>query len=339
MTTNTATQKPPPPAAPRQFTIPRKLAVSVGKVVQAIFIFIFGVDGIGKSTFAANAPDTLFLDIEGSTDEMNVRRYPDPKDRAAFKWADLLAAVRSLIVDPQGYKHLALDTVDAIEALIFDHVCEKAGAPNVGEIPYGRGYDAALEEWRLLIAALEQLQQRHGVGIILLGHAHLKTFKNPQGDDFDRYIVKMHEKSAAFLRERARGVYFANYETFADKDKKTKRVRGVSTGARLLYTQRTAAYDAKDRYGLPEQLALDWNEFERLRAAGAVASEALRAEIERKAKEIGGDVEKAALEYLAKNADNAVQLALLNTKLNAKLAEKAELAAATAPTEAAAAQA
>lgn len=326
MSTTTAA-KPAPPAAqkPIPFT-PKRLAVSAGRVAQAIFIFIFGVDGIGKSTFAANAPDTLFLDVEGSTDEMNVKRFPEPKDRAAFKWPDLLLAVRSLILDPQGFKHLALDTVDAIEALIFEYVCTKAGEPNIGEIPYGRGYDAALDCWRELVAALEQLQVKQGMGVILLGHSHLKTFKNPQGDDFDRYIVKMNEKAAAFLREKVRGVYFANYEQFADKDKKTKRVRGISTGLRLLYTQRTAAYDAKDRYGLPEQLPLDWSEFDRLRAAALVAGAALKEEIERKAKDLGGDVEKFALDYLAKNSDNAIQLNLLNTKLNAKLAERAEAA-------------
>jgi hypothetical protein len=235
--------------------------------------------------------------------------------------------VRAMVAgELPDYRTLVIDTVDAAEALLFAHICEKEGVPTIGDVPYGRGYDIALDAWRELLAALEQLQHKRGMHVVLLGHSHLKTFKNPQGDDFDRYVVKMHEKAAAFLRERARGVYFANYETFADKDAKTKRVRGISTGARLLYTQRTAAYDAKDRYGLPEQLALDWNEFETARAGADVATEALKAEIERKAKQLGGEIEKFAREYLVKNATNAVQLNLLNTKLNAKLAEKAEQA-------------
>jgi hypothetical protein len=127
------------------------------------------------------------------------------------------------------------------------------------------------------------------------------------------------------------GVYFARHEQYADKDKKTKRVRGISTGARLLFTHWSAAYDAKDRYNLPEQIPLDWAEFEKARAAAHVATEALKAEIERKAKELGGDIEKFARDYLVKNATNAVQLNLLNTKLNAKIAEKAEQATPAEP--------
>lgn len=324
-TGNGSAAQPQKPAMPAP-TI--KLSVSKGRRTRPVFLFVYGVDGVGKSTFAANAPKPLFIDVEGSTDEMDVERIPEPEDRPSFKWTNLLGTVRAMVGGAlPDYKTLVIDTVDAAEALLFAHICAEQGAPTIGDVPYGRGYDIALDAWRELVAALEQLQTKRGMHVVLLGHSQLKTFKNPMGDDFDRYIVKMHEKAAAFLRERAFGVYFANYETFADKDKKTKRVRGISTGARLLYTQRTGAYDAKDRYSLPEQIPLDWSDFEKARQNSHVATEALKAEIERKAKELGGEFEKFAREYLEKNSTNAVQLNLLNTKLNAKLAEKAEQAA------------
>jgi len=123
-------------------------------------------------------------------------------------------------------------------------------------------------------------------------------------------------------------VYFANYETFAKKDSRTKRIRGVSTGLRLLHTERTAAYDAKDRYGLPTTLPLSWDEFAKAAEAGQpVETPTLVAEIKRKAKELGGDLEAMTLEALQRFAQQPEMLSQLSNRLDVKLAERAEQAA------------
>ncbi|HVO30758.1 MAG TPA: hypothetical protein VMV18_08480, partial [bacterium] len=115
------------------------------------------------------------------------------------------------------------------------------------------------------------------------------------------------------------------FETYAHKDEKTKRVRGVSTGARLIYTQRIAAYDAKERHGLPESLPLSWSEFDAAAKAGQVsAPPKLREAIAAGAKELGPDAEKFAAEQIAKAGDDAVKLAQILNRVNAKVAEKAK---------------
>jgi hypothetical protein len=190
----------------------------------------------------------------------------------------------------------------------------------------------------VFLADLERLQRERRMHVILLAHSFIKKFANPEGDDFDRYILKLNEKAAALVREWCKGVYFANYETFAVSDKQ-RRVRGVSTGARILHTQRTAAYDAKDRYGLPETLPLSWDEFVKGVEAGCPADpQVLIAEIQRKAKELGGDIEKSTAELLPKFKDDGAKLAQLNDRLNAKLGERRELAASAALGETAAGQ-
>jgi len=298
--------------------------VTRGKQLGPARLLIYGVDGVGKTTFAAGAPKPIFLGAEDGTTELDVARFPTP-----LTWVDVLEAVRTLTVDGGGFETFVLDTIDWTEPLLLSELCRREGVTNREEIGGGfqKWIDAAVDEWRVLVAALERLQSAQRMNVILLAHSIKKNVKNPLGDDYERYQLKMHEKHSGLFREWVKGVYFAKHEEYSDTDKKTKRVRGVSTGARLLFTHWTAAYDAKDRYGLPEQLPLDWIEFEKARASSHVATVELKAEIERKAKELGGDVEKFAREYLVKNATNAVQLNLLNTKLNAKLAEKAELAA------------
>lgn len=298
-----------------------------GKQAGPVRIIVHGVDGVGKSTFAAAAPKPVFLGTEDGTDHLDVARFSTPET-----WNDLLEAIQALTVNPDGYETLALDSADWAEPMIWRAVCQREGVNSIEEVGggFGKGYTAALDLWRILLSALERLQRTQGMNVILIAHSFIKAFKNPEGDDFDRYILKLNEKAAALLREWSKGVYFANYETFAQKDK-AKRVRGVSTGARYLYTQRTAAYDAKDRYGLPEKISLSWSAFEEGRKKAAPADPvALLEEINRKI--IGLDsAEKEKVTAALGRAgvkDGAggdpLKLSQLNDYVNAKVAEKAE---------------
>jgi hypothetical protein len=308
----------PPPPRPVRMTL---AAVSRGIVQAPYRLVVHGTDGVGKSTFAANAPAPIFLGAEDGTGHLDVARFPAPE-----RWQDVLDAVRTLTNDAHDYRTLAIDSLDWVEPFIWQHVCDADGVDMIEKVGggYGKGYTAALDLWRVLLASLEKLQTTRGMHVVLIAHSWIKMFKNPEGDDFERYILKLNDKAAGLCREWAKGVYFANYETFAVKEK-SKRVKGVSTGARLLHTQRTAAYDAKDRYGLPESLPLSWEDFDvAAKAASPADPKALAGEIERKAKLLGGEIETFAAGYLAQHGGDAAALAKLNDRLNGKLAEKRE---------------
>jgi len=310
-----------PKLAQQQLKPPSRMTlkgVIRGKLQQPIRVVLYGVEGIGKSTFGANAPNTIFLGAEDGTSQLDVARFPKPENLP-----DVYEAIRELATGEHDFKTLVVDTLDWLEPIIWAFICERDKQENIEAYGYGKGYQAALDEWRKVLAALERLRQLKGMHIILIAHSWVKPFKNPTGDDFDRYEMKLHAKAAGLVKEWADAVLFANYETYAKKDEKTKRVRGVDTGARLLFTERRAAWDAKNRYGLPESLPLSWADFEAGVTTGAVAApEDLRAEIQRKAKELGADTEKKVLETLEKAGTDPSKLALINNRLNALLAEK-----------------
>lgn len=50
------------------------LNITDGKIKRPQKVVIYGSEGIGKSTFAAQFPKPLFIDTEGGTSHMNVRR-------------------------------------------------------------------------------------------------------------------------------------------------------------------------------------------------------------------------------------------------------------------------
>jgi hypothetical protein len=283
---------------------------------------VHGRDGVGKSTFGANSPSPVFLGTEDGTSHLDVARFPVPKS-----WEDVQDAIRTLTIESSHFESLVVDSLDWAEPLVWRHVCKQAGVLNIEDVGggYGKGYVAAVDQWRVFLSALEHLQAARKMHVLLIAHSIIKKFANPEGEDYERYVIAMHEKSASVMRQWVKGVYFANFETFAVAKSKREKVKGVSTGARLLMTQPSAAYDAKDRYSLPESIPLDWEEFEAaVQAASPSDPAALKAEIERKATLVGGEIEAKAREFLGKNGKDAAALAKLNDRLNAKLAEKRE---------------
>jgi hypothetical protein len=289
-----------------------------GPQIQPIRIVLHGPEGVGKTTFGAGAPSPIFIGSEDGSAQLDVVRFPTPES-----WADVREAVRVLTNDQHNHQTLVLDTLDWTEPLLWEYLCKRDNHPNIEAYGYGKGYQAAIDEWRVFLADLDRLRKARGMHMVLIAHSWIKPFKNPEGDDFDRYELKLHAKAGGLIKEWSDAVLFANYETLAHKDQRTKRVRGVDTGARFLYTERSAAYDAKNRYGLPDSLPLSWQDFEAAVRAGRPADPAaLTAEIQRKAKQLIPEDEKRALDAIKRANGDASKLAHLNDWTNAKLAAK-----------------
>jgi hypothetical protein len=317
------------PQKPQQQSLPRPSRMTLDKVVKGrieapLKVLLYGQEGVGKSTFGANAPSPIFLGAEQGTEQLDVTRFPAPQS-----WQDVLDAVRTLQDEKHDFRTVVVDTVDWVEPILWSHMVRrdaakfKDGLDTIEDYGYGKGYQAALDDWRVFLAALERLRQAKGMHVVLLAHAWIKPFKNPEGPDYDRYELKINQKAAGLLKEWVDDVLFARHEELAHKESGTKRVRGVSTGARVIRSERTAAYDAKNRHSLPDPLPLSWAEYEAAVKAGRVADPAaMRAEIQRKAGELGGDIEKATADLLTKAGDDTQKLAVLNNRLNARIAQK-----------------
>jgi hypothetical protein len=230
-------------------------------------MLVYGPEGVGKSTLVLDIEDHLHLDIEQSANQLNTSKYPEPP----LTLADVYDVIDSLYSQDHRYKTLVIDTIDRLEALVFAHVVTSQRArPNGGQIQniedfgYGKGYQVALDEWRRLVARLDELRAVRKMNVLLLGHTFIKPFKNPDGPDYDRYTLRLNEKAAGFIKEWCDAVLFARFDesTTLVGEKGRERVKGVISGERSLYTVRTAAYDAKNRFSLPEQLPLSWRELE-----------------------------------------------------------------------------
>jgi len=283
-------------------------------------ILLHGVHGVGKTTFAAHAPAPIFLCPEDGIPQSlgDVAHFTAPEN--GWTWQDVLDSVRALSTSDHEYKTLVLDTLDWLEPLLWKHVCESAKVASIEEVGggYGKGYTAATDGWRVLLAAIERARSLKGMNVVLLAHSMIKAFKDPTSESYDRFELKIHKQASGLWQEWVDAVLFARYEDVVTKDARTKRIRGVSTGARVVYTNHHAAYDAKNRYDLPEELPLSWDEFaEAVQARSPADPRALAAVLEENIKRITDKEKlKRATDAVARAAGDGAKLAKLNDWVN-----------------------
>jgi hypothetical protein len=222
-------------------------------------IIIFGTEAVGKSGFAASFPKPFFIDIEGGSKNYNVDRVTD------LSWLEILAVLEEL--KKTDYKTIVIDSLDWLESLLHKSICEKQKVSTIEDSfgSYGKWVSGVLLEWKPLVQSLKELRAL-GKNIVMTSHYQIKVFNDPSTAlPYDRFTLKLTEKVGAMLKEWVDCVLFANFETFTtSKDSKAVKGKGHSTGARKLYCEKRAAYDAKNRFGLPESINLDYEEFIRL---------------------------------------------------------------------------
>lgn len=283
------------------------LKISRGVIKRPYFILEYGPDGCGKSTFAGDAPSPIFLGPERGSSHLNVARFDDVKT-----WEDIVLSVKALIKDSQGFKTLALDSLDWMEPLLWEHVCKLDNATSIDEAfgGYGKGYNYALSVWSDFLKNLEELRDT-GMNIIAIAHAQVKTFNDPNHPlPYDRYSLKLNEKAAAKWREAVEAVLFMNFEDNVYKVNKTdKKAKATSSNIRKIYTERTAAYDAKNRLGLPPELPLSWDAFDKAAQLGQPDStENIMKDIQELTAVLAPDVVEKMKSAVAKANGDATQL-------------------------------
>lgn len=227
------------------------LKIESGLEKRPLKVVIYGAEGIGKSTFASQFPEPLFLDTEGGTSSLNIRRV-----KCGSSWEYLLSCVNEVIKDPSICKTLVIDTADWAESLCTKYVCEKYRKSNIEEFGFGKGYVYLQDEFSKLLTALDKLIEL-GVNAVITAHGKPRKFELPEeAGQFDRWEMKLTKQVAPLLKEWCDMLLFCNYKTYVvTTENNTKKAQG---GKRVVYTSHHACWDAKNRYGLPDELDLDF---------------------------------------------------------------------------------
>lgn len=234
-----------------------RFEVIQGTLHRAHKVVVYGPEGIGKSTFVSHFPQPLFIDTEGSTNKLDVRRFPKPSS-----WQMLKDEVMD-VINERPCKTLVIDTADWAERLCIESVCQTHGKKGIEDFGYGNGYTYVAEEWGRFLNLLQDVIDVANINVVLTAHAIIRKFEQPnEMGAYDRYELKLGKKTTAqtapLTKEWADMVLFANYRTFSvavdDKGKKHK----AQGGQRVMYTSHHPCWDAKNRDGLLDELPFDY---------------------------------------------------------------------------------
>lgn len=246
--------------------------VTVGDALKPPRMVIYGGDKVGKTTFAAAAPAPIFIRAEDGLGVLKVAAFPP-----ASTFTEVLEAMRALASEKHDYKTLVVDSLDWLEQLIWAHVAREKNIKHIEEIGYGKGYMFADDHWGRFFLGCETLRDRNNMQIILICHAEIKRFDAPDTAPYDRYQLKLHKRASARTAEWADVIGFAQHETVvreSDVGFNKKIVRGVATGERVLHLTETPAFDAGNRYSLPDMIPLDYQVYRDVLRAALTAPEA-----------------------------------------------------------------
>ena len=225
---------------------------------RPIFGLLYGPPGVGKSTFGASLPEPLVIGVERGLDQISVDKLDEPPKTFAefYGWLDWLAR------EEHSFKSIVIDTIDALELLMFNRIIEEGG-PNCKTLEaYGGGYNKWIsrerELWTGVVTKLTEMSERFN--ILLIAHSQVKNQIDPiLSGSYDQHQIKIQEKSAAIIKQSVDLILFANLDVSLSKESpKARKGRGLVSGDRVLYTQPITGAEAKNRYNLESPLEFSW---------------------------------------------------------------------------------
>lgn len=237
--------------------------------LRAPRVILLGVEKIGKSTFASQSDRPVFIPIRGEEgiDSIAVPQFP-----TCNSLSDVMSCLCSLYQEQHKHGTVCIDSISALEPLVWADTCQKNGnADSIEKVNggYGKGYIEALKSWRVLTEALDALRNERNMASILIGHVKVKSFTDPINGTYDQWQFDINDKAASLLYRWADVVLFCNCKTIVKSEdagfnKQTKRGMDISGGQRFLYTCKSPSFPAGGRgvYGrLPPEIPLSWYNF------------------------------------------------------------------------------
>lgn len=268
-------------------------------------LLAYGPPSAGKSTLAAHSPKPVFLCCEDGARELNVDAWSFEGDRVTPNSSEeFRKAVQTLAKDHAGYETLVVDGLGALDKLMQKEITDAHPKWNGNFQHEGFGKPEAIifAKWREILVDLERANHA-GLNIVLIGHARIVKHSPPDAAPYDRYQVDVTGNSkdsntAGMFLEWCDTQVFCRFEQMTVEEGKRTR-GGTIQGNRVMYLQRTEAWDAKARSKhAPAVIPMSWSELDKVMNASQVKPEDVRAQIEVLIPQLPADKQAATSKWL-----------------------------------------
>lgn len=207
-------------------------------------ILVYGMEGIGKSTFGANCPNPFFIATEDGLDNIHCSRFPTAKSYQEFE-----EYLKYRVANPEDYQTLVIDSLDWLERLIWEQVCEDEKVTSIEKISYGKGYVIALYYWRQILDLLSEWHEGGHI-TLLVAHAVAENYVDPEVT-LTRFAPRLHKHALSFIAEYVDVILLAT--------RKVGAAMGGVNNPRIVRSDTSPSQMAKSRFAIPAEMPLDAN--------------------------------------------------------------------------------
>ncbi len=221
--------------------------------VPPLKMILYGTQGIGKTTFGSTFSSAVMLPTEDGASAVDINAFPIVTSYQGI--IDVISALH----EEHAHKTLIVDSLDWMEPLVWAETCKEYEVDSIEKVlkGYGKGYQEADKYWRLIMGGFDSLRANKNMQVVLIAHSEIKRQEPPDSDAYDRYQMRLQKRAFGLWTEWAEIVGFLTYKiTIKKEDKKfgSDRSRAVGSGDRVIYTSERPAWDAKNRWSLPDEI-------------------------------------------------------------------------------------
>jgi len=301
-----------------------KINIKKGFNKKGYIITLYGVEGVGKSTFGAGCEKPFFICGENG---MVGESFSDVSNVTPNSWQEFKEILNFILNEQFDYKTIVIDTIDGLENLLYTHISLENDQKNIETFGYNSGYKLAKVEMYNVFCLMEEICEKKSINILITAHSQVKTFNDPLRESYERYEIKIKDVLAALLKEKSDALLFATYDLNVVKTSKSGKGKAKG-GEHVVYTQRQPGFEAKNRFNMPKRLPLDpkivFNYIDRSKTDESYIEDCRKniAEITELTTKLEENKAKEIKEYVQKHKDDLTKLKQVLNRINVILSEQ-----------------
>lgn len=230
--------------------------IQKGSVEMPRKIIIYGPPKLGKSTLVGSVKDGLLIPTEDRVAHIDCDKTP-----VVHSFQEILDIFDAVLTDgKQTYKRVVIDSLDWLEPILHQYVCDKKGFSSLTddhnkETAFQKGLKYhAVEGWKMFLHNCDVLRE-NGIDVIFTAHSQTITINPPDTDSYDKSVMKIDKNSLSVIEEWADIIGFYNKKIYVSKEKSGMKETGKAKNAneRILHLSgENPAFLNGNSFGLPD---------------------------------------------------------------------------------------